>query len=48
VGERGKAETLKAEMGRLLVAHANGQENAHPDFVLENGARIEEGWRGLL
>jgi hypothetical protein len=33
---------------RLSVAHANGQENAHPDFVLENGTRIEDGWRGLL
>jgi hypothetical protein len=28
---------------RLLVAQANGQENAHPDFVLENGTRIEDG-----
>jgi hypothetical protein len=27
----------------LLVAEANGQENAHPDFVLENGTGIEDG-----
>jgi hypothetical protein len=26
-----------------LVAQANGQENAHPDFVLENGTRVEDG-----
>ena len=31
----------------LLVAEANGQENARPDFVLENGTRIADGWRGL-
>jgi hypothetical protein len=40
----------KAEFGphpprsqRLLVAQAKGQENAHPDFVLENATRIEDG-----
>jgi hypothetical protein len=40
----------KAEFGphpprsqRLLVAQANGQENAHPDFVLEDGTRVENG-----
>jgi hypothetical protein len=27
----------------LLVAQANGQESAHPDFVLENGTRVEDG-----